>query len=280
MKFGTLDGRFVLADGGRALDLADASDGALPSDTLAALERFDEVRAFARTVDWSAAAEVADDRWGPPVPNPRQVFAIALNYRPHAEEAGFVPPDAPLVFTKFPSCIAGPVSTVRLPQGNVDWEVEVVAVIGRGGHRIARAEAWAAVAGLTCGQDLSERVSQLRGSPPQFSLGKSYPGFGPIGPVAASPDEFPDRDDVGFECALFPGGEILQRGRTADLIFPVDDLVARLSDVCPLLPGDLIFTGTPAGVGNRRTPPRFVQPGQTLVSRVDEVGEIRQTFIT
>jgi 2-keto-4-pentenoate hydratase/2-oxohepta-3-ene-1,7-dioic acid hydratase in catechol pathway len=234
---------------------------------------------FARTADWSAAADVTDDRLGPPVPNPRQVFAIALNYRPHAEEAGFVAPDAPLVFTKFPSCITGPVSTVHLPAGNVDWEVEVVAVIGRGGHRIPRAEAWAAVAGLTCGQDLSERVSQLRGSPPQFSLAKSYPGFGPIGPVAATPDEFGDRDDVGFECALYPGGEVLQRGRTADLIFPVDDLVARLSHVCPLLPGDLIFTGTPAGVGNRRTPPRFVQSGQTLVSRLDGVGEIRQTFI-
>lgn len=279
MKFGTVDGRFVLADQGRAIDVADASAGGLPSDALAALARFDEVTAFARTVDWSTAVDIDDDRWGPPVPNPRQVFAIALNYRPHAEEAGFVAPDAPLVFTKFPSCITGPVSTVRLPEGNVDWEVEVVAVIGRGGHRIARSDAWAAVAGLTCGQDLSERVSQLRGTPPQFSLGKSYPGFGPIGPVAATPDEFGDRDDIGFECALLPGGEVLQRGRTADLIFPVDDLVARLSGVCPLLPGDLIFTGTPAGVGNRRTPPRFVQSGQTLVSRLDVVGEIRQTFI-
>jgi 2-keto-4-pentenoate hydratase/2-oxohepta-3-ene-1,7-dioic acid hydratase in catechol pathway len=279
MRFGTVDGRFVLADRGRALDIADASGGALPSDPLVALARFDEVSAFARTADWSTAVDIADDRWGPPVPNPRQVFAIALNYRPHAAEAGFVAPDAPLVFTKFPTCITGPVSTVRLPEGNVDWEVEVVAVIGRGGHRIPRAEAWGAVAGLTCGQDLSERVSQLRGSPPQFSLAKSYPGFGPIGPIAASPDEFPDRDDVGFECTLFPGGEVLQRGRTADLIFPVDDLVAQLSDVCPLLPGDLIFTGTPGGVGNRRTPPMFVQSGQTLISRLDGVGEIRQTFV-
>jgi len=166
---------------------------------------------------------------------------------------------------------------VRLPEGNVDWEIEVVVVIGRGGYRIPRADAWSAVAGLTCGQDLSERVSQLRGTPPQFSLAKSYPGFGPTGPVAVSPDEFDDPDDLSFESSL--DGEVLQRGRTADLIFPVDDLVARLSAVCPLLPGDLIFTGTPAGVGNRRTPPRFLQPGETLVSRLDGVGELRQTFI-
>jgi 2-keto-4-pentenoate hydratase/2-oxohepta-3-ene-1,7-dioic acid hydratase in catechol pathway len=277
MRFGTVDGRFVLVRDATALDVATASGGWLPADVLTALERWDEVRAWAPTADWSGAVPITDDRLGPPVPQPRQVFAIALNYRPHAAEAGFVAPDAPLVFTKFPSCVSGPVSTVRLPEGNVDWEIEVVVVIGRGGHRIPRAEAWSAVAGLTCGQDLSERVSQLRGTPAQFSLAKSYPGFGPTGPVAVSPDEFDDPDDLSFESSL--DGEVLQRGRTADLIFPVDDLVARLSAVCPLLPGDLIFTGTPAGVGNRRTPPRFLQPGETLVSRLDGVGELRQTFV-
>jgi 2-keto-4-pentenoate hydratase/2-oxohepta-3-ene-1,7-dioic acid hydratase in catechol pathway len=279
MRFGTVNGRFVLVRANRALDVAVASGGALPADVLAALARWDDVRRWALDADWSGARDITTADLGPPVPHPRQVFAIALNYRPHAAEAGFVAPDAPLVFTKFPSSVAGPVSTVELPPGNVDWEVEVVAVIGRGGHRIAREHAWDAVAGLTCGQDLSERVGQLRGTPPQFSLAKSYPGFGPIGPVAVTADEFPDRDDLGFQSTLLPDGEMLQRGRTADMIFPVDDLVARLSAVCPLLPGDLIFTGTPAGVGNRRTPPRFLQPGETLVSRLDGVGEIRQTFV-
>jgi 2-keto-4-pentenoate hydratase/2-oxohepta-3-ene-1,7-dioic acid hydratase in catechol pathway len=205
------------------------------------------------------------------------VFAVALNYRPHAAEAGFEAPDDPLVFTKFPSCITGPVSTVRLPPGKVDWEIEVVAVIGRGGSDLTRAQAWDAVAGLTIGQDLSERVTQSAGRPPQFSLGKSFPGFGPIGPVVVTPDEFPDRDDVGFECLL--DRETVQSGRTAEMIFPVGDLVSRLSGICPLLPGDLIFTGTPAGVGNRRTPPRYLQPGETLVSRVEQIGEIRQHFV-
>jgi 2-keto-4-pentenoate hydratase/2-oxohepta-3-ene-1,7-dioic acid hydratase in catechol pathway len=294
MRFGTVAGRLVLVREGRALDVASASGGSLPADALAALARWDELCAWAANADWSAAVDITDAELGPPVPNPRQVFAVALNYRPHAAEAGFVVPDAPLVFTKFPSCITGPVTTVHLPEGNVDWEIEVVAVVGRGGHRIPRDRAWDAVAGLTCGQDLSERLGQLRGSPPQFSLGKSYPGFGPTGPVVVTPDEFPDRDDIGFASTLLPDGEVLpgevlpggvlpgevlQTGRTADLIFPVDDLVARISAVCPLLPGDLIFTGTPAGVGNRRTPPRFLQPGETLVSRVDGVGELRQTFV-
>lgn len=277
MRFGTLDGRFVLVRDDRALDVATGSAGTLPSDPVAALERWSEVVDWAASADWSGSVGITPDGLGAPVPAPRQVFAIALNYRPHAAEAGFVAPDEPLVFTKFPSSIAGPVTTVELPEGHVDWEIEVVAVVGRGGYRIPRAEAWDAIAGLTVGQDLSERVLQLTGTPPQFSLAKSHPGFGPTGPVVVTPDELPDRDDVGFASRI--GDEVIQHGRTSELIFPVDDLVARLSAVCRLLPGDLIFTGTPAGVGNRRTPPRFLQPGETLVSSVDGIGEIRQTFV-
>jgi 2-keto-4-pentenoate hydratase/2-oxohepta-3-ene-1,7-dioic acid hydratase in catechol pathway len=276
MRFGTRDGRFVLVAGERVLDVHASSQGRLPSGPLAALERWDDVCAFAAVADWSAAGVLDGSRLGPPVPAPRQVFAVALNYRPHAAEAGFVAPEAPLIFTKFPTCITGPVATVQLPDGKVDWEVEVVAVIGRGGHHLPREQAWDAVAGITCGQDLSERVRQLAGAPAQFSLGKSFPGFGPTGPVAVTPDELPDRDDISF--ASWLDGEPLQRGRTSEMIFGVDDLVARLSAVCPLLPGDLIFTGTPAGVGNRMEPPRYLAAGQTLVSRVDGVGEIRQSF--
>ena len=277
MRFGTVDGRFVLVRDGRALDVATASGGGLPSDAVAALERWDDVVAWAPSADWSTAYAVTEEQLGSPVPAPRQVFAIALNYAPHAAEAGFETPDEPLVFTKFPSCIAGAVTTVALPQGNVDWEIEVVAVIGRGGYRIPREKAWDAVAGVAIGQDLSERVLQLTGKPPQFSLAKSHPGFGPVGPVAVTVDELPDRDDLSFASRI--GDEVIQHGRTSQMIFPVDDLAARLSAVCPLLPGDLIFTGTPEGVGNRRTPPRFLQPGETLVSTLDGVGEIRQTFV-
>jgi 2-keto-4-pentenoate hydratase/2-oxohepta-3-ene-1,7-dioic acid hydratase in catechol pathway len=276
MRFGTQDGRFVLLARGRVLDVHVASEGKLPWEPISALERWDEVRVFAASADWGAAEPLDESRLGPPVPCPRQVFAVALNYRPHAAEAGFVPPEAPLVFTKFPSCVTGPAATVRMPEGKVDWEVEVVAVMGRGGYRLDRSQAWEAVAGITCGQDLSERVLQLAGTPAQFSLGKSFPGFGPTGPVAVTPDEFPDRNDIGF--ASWLDGEPLQQGRTSEMIFPIDELVAWLSETCPLLPGDLVFTGTPAGVGNRMQPPRYLQPGQTLISRVEGVGEIRQYF--
>jgi 2-keto-4-pentenoate hydratase/2-oxohepta-3-ene-1,7-dioic acid hydratase in catechol pathway len=276
MRFGTVDARLVLLEGDRALDVATASDGSLPSEAIAALERWDDVCAWAPTADWGTAYDITPERLGPPVPMPRQVFAIGLNYAPHAAEAGFTPPEQPMVFTKFPSCIAGPVTTVELPDGNVDWEIEVVAVVGRGGFRIARADAWDALAGLTLGQDLSERLLQLAPPSPQFSLGKSHPGFGPTGPALVTLDEVPHPHALTFESRI--GDEVLQEDSTASLIFGIDVLVEYISAVVPLLPGDLIFTGTPGGVGNRRVPQRFLQHGETLVSRLDVVGEIRQTF--
>jgi 2-keto-4-pentenoate hydratase/2-oxohepta-3-ene-1,7-dioic acid hydratase in catechol pathway len=277
MRFGTIDGRLVLVRDGQALDVERASEGRFPADVTRALGSWTALREWATGADWTGAGPVPADQLGAPVPMPRQVFAIALNYRPHAAEAGFEPPEAPLVFTKFPSCVAGPVTQVRLPDGKVDWEIEVVAVIGAGGRHLPRRTAWDAVAGLTVGQDLSERVLQAAGKPAQFSLGKSHAGFGPTGPVVVTLDEFTDPDDIGFECRL--DGELVQHGRTAEMIFPIDDLVSRLSAVCELLPGDLIFTGTPAGVGNRRTPPRYLKPGETLRSTVEGIGEIRQTFV-
>jgi 2-keto-4-pentenoate hydratase/2-oxohepta-3-ene-1,7-dioic acid hydratase in catechol pathway len=215
---------------------------------------------------------------GPPVLEPRQVFAIGLNYAPHAAEAGYDPPSEPMVFTKFPSSITGPVATVSLPPGgHTDWEVEIVAVVGRGGREIPESDAWSALAGVTLGQDLSERVTQLAGRPAQFSLGKSFAGFAPIGPWIVTPDELADPDDIAFSSYL--DGEPLQSGRTSEMIFSIPQLVAHLSSVCELYPGDLIFTGTPEGVGNRLDPPRFLRPGQTLVSRAEGIGEITQRFV-
>jgi 2-keto-4-pentenoate hydratase/2-oxohepta-3-ene-1,7-dioic acid hydratase in catechol pathway len=274
MQFGTMDGELVLVRDDRALNVARGSRGRLPADPLAALACWDEVLRWASGAEFEDATPV--ERLGAIVPCPRQVFAVGLNYRPHAQEAGFEVPAAPLVFTKFPSCISGPDTVVVLPPGAVDWEVEIVAVIGAGGRRIAPERGWDVVAALTLGQDLSERRLQLAGKPAQFSLGKSYAGFGPIGPVAVTPDSFADRDDIGFECLL--NGEQMQRARTSEMIFDVPHLIASISDVCELYPGDLVFTGTPAGVGNRRTPPRYLRPGDTLVSRAEGIGEIRQQF--
>ncbi|WP_372666064.1 fumarylacetoacetate hydrolase family protein [Amycolatopsis kentuckyensis] len=269
MRLANIDGRAALVFGDRALDVFEAGGfGPDPMDVLADWPAFSE---WARSVP-ASGGPYDPLRLGPPVPRPRQVFAVALNYPPHAAEAGFSPPADPLVFTKFPTCIAGPHETVELPGDRVDWEVELVAVIGRGGHRIRSSHALSHVAGYMVGQDLSERRVQASGKPPQFSLAKSFPGFGPTGPHLVTELD----PDASITCLL--GEEVVQEASVADMIFDVPSLVARLSAVCPLLPGDVIFTGTPAGVGNRRTPPRYLTAADVLTSRIDGLGELVTRF--
>lgn len=276
MRLANLAGRLVLLHGARALDVQQASGGRFGSDPMAAYDDWTALLDWAGSADLAAGTPYDATALGAPVPRPRQVFAVALNYRPHAAEAGWAAPEVPLVFTKFPSCLTGPTTTVALPPGDVDWELELVVVIGQPACRVAAADAWGVVAGLTVGQDLSERQLQLRGAPPQFSLAKSHPGFGPIGPALVTLDEVDDPDDLELTCVL--SGERVQHARTSEMIFPVAQLVEFLSAVCPLLPGDLVFTGTPAGVGNRRTPPRFLQPGDELVSMIGGLGTMTHSF--
>jgi 2-keto-4-pentenoate hydratase/2-oxohepta-3-ene-1,7-dioic acid hydratase in catechol pathway len=202
---------------------------------------------------------------------------VGRNYSEHAEESGFAKPDHPVIFTKFVSSIAGPFTDVDLVPGSVDWEVELVVVLGSGGRNIAENEAWDHVAGLSVGQDISERELQHSGPAPQFSLAKSHAGFSPIGPHLVTLDEIDDVDDIGLGCAI--NGETVQSGSTKDLIFPVPDLIARISRTVELLPGDVIFTGTPAGVGAGRKPPKFLEVGDVLTSWIEGVGEIEQRFV-
>lgn len=211
--------------------------------------------------------------FGNPAPQPRQIFAIGLNYADHAAEANLAVPDDLTVFTKFVTSLAGPYGTITLPPGTVDWEVELVAVVGRGGQHISADHAWDHIAGVTVAQDLSERSMQLSGDAPQFSLAKSFPGFGPMGPLLATPDEFEDPNNIALGCTI--NGEPVQSGTTADMVFPVPEIVARLSRITPLLAGDIIFTGTPAGVGIGRSPQRFLKPGDELVTHMQGVGEMR-----
>jgi 2-keto-4-pentenoate hydratase/2-oxohepta-3-ene-1,7-dioic acid hydratase in catechol pathway len=181
------------------------------------------------------------------------------------------------VFTKYVSSFTGPQAEITLPLGSVDWEVELVVVVGRTAREVSTAEAWDHVAGLSVGQDLSERGLQLVGNPAQFSLGKSYPGFSPVGPFLVTPDELADPANLELNCWL--NGEQVQKARTSQMVFAIDVLMERLSRVTTLYPGDVIFTGTPAGVGAVRTPPRFISPGDVLVSSVEGIGEITQTFV-
>lgn len=278
MRVANLRGRAVLLADDGAIDVADASGGRFGPDPQDLLEVWLDFLPWASTAASRHQDRVACEAslLSAPVPRPRQVFAIGLNYAEHAAEAGYPPDAMPVTFTKFPSCIVGPDAVVPLPEGNVDWEVELVVVIGREAHRLTREQAWDHVAGLTIGQDLSERITQLQGSAPQFSLGKSFPGFGPTGPWLVTPDEFDDRDDLAISCEL--SGEQMQSSRTSMMLYDVPELLVRLSAVCPLLPGDLVFTGTPSGIGNRRTPPRFVGADDVLISRIEGIGELTTRF--
>ncbi|GAB3365191.1 fumarylacetoacetate hydrolase family protein [Modestobacter lapidis] len=281
MRIANLSGRLVLItpDGGAAVDVERASDGRFGADPQAVYEQWDAFVSWARTADSSAGEAFAEEDLGAPAPAPRQLLAIGLNYSEHAAESGFGVPDAPTVmFTKWASCLTGPVTEVVLPTGgHTDWEVELVAVIGRAARNVSEEDAWDHVAGLTVGQDLSERITQTAGPSPQFSLGKSLPGFGPMGPWLVTTDEFDDRDDLELGCSI--NGEQVQKGRTRDLIFSVPAMISKLSEKLPLLPGDVLFTGTPAGVGLGRTPQRFLAPGDELISHITGIGELRQRFV-
>jgi 2,4-didehydro-3-deoxy-L-rhamnonate hydrolase len=276
VRIATVDGRVKVLVGAGAVDLETASDGRFAADASAAFERFDELRQWATTVD-HPTEDFPVGSAGPPSPSPRQVFAIGLNYVDHAAESGSEPPTRPVVFPKYVSSFAGPVAEVVLPEGSVDWEVEVVAVIGRTACQVAVDRAWEYVAGLTVGQDLSERILQRSGPAPQFGLAKSFPGFSPMGPALVTLDEVDHPDDLALGCEL--NGEEMQRARSADMIFPIPELVSYLSRVVTLYPGDVIYSGTPPGVGMGRTPPHFLHPGDRLRSWVEGLGAIEQTFV-
>jgi 2-keto-4-pentenoate hydratase/2-oxohepta-3-ene-1,7-dioic acid hydratase in catechol pathway len=276
VRIANVEGRLALITPEEtAVDVAAASDGRFGPDPMSAFEEWEAFVQWATTVEGPGGAFELGEL-GPPVPRPPQVFAIGVNYREHADEAGYPPDSLPVTFTKFPSSLTGPDAIVALPEGNVDWEVELVVVVGRGGHLIAPEDAWDHVAGMTIGQDLSERIAQLEGTRPQFSLAKSHPGFSPIGPWLVTTDEFYDPADLAISCAL--DGEVMQDSRTSRMVYDIPELIARLSAVVSLLPGDLIFTGTPSGIGNARTPKRFLHPGETLVSTIEGIGHITTRF--
>lgn len=276
MRLGVIKERAVLIRDGRAADVEYCSDGTFTSDPMEAYQRWSELAALAEQVPASAYVELDETQLQNPVPRPVQVFAIGANFADHIAEAGANTPRFPLVFTKFQSSLCGPHDAVALPTAKVDWEAELVVVVGKGGHRISAGDAWDHVAGITGGQDLSERVVQLSGAHPQFAMGKSYPGFGPIGPVVVSPDELADRDAIGLGCSI--DGVVMQNGNSRELIFDVRATIAYLSGICPLFPGDLVFMGTPVGVGAFRTPRRFLRPGEVLRTWVDGVGELSNTM--
>jgi 2,4-diketo-3-deoxy-L-fuconate hydrolase len=270
-RLANVGGRAVLVDGDHFYDVHELSGGELgpdPGDAIAAGVKLHELAA---AVDQAApTGELADVVLGPPVPAPRHVFGVGLNYRSHAAETGAELPTVPMIFTKFPGCLTGPTGDIVLASETTDYEAELVVVIGTHAKDVAADAAWDVVAGLTVGQDVSDRELQFATKPAQFSLGKSHDTYGPTGPCVVSPDLLPDRDDLHVRGEV--NDEVRQDASTADLIFPVPELVAYLSAVLTLHPGDLIFTGTPAGVG--RPQGKFLRAGDVVRTTIDGIGTL------
>lgn len=275
MKIANVNGRAALVLEQGIADIATSSSGRFGPDPIAIFERWADFTDWASSVT-EATGPLDESELRCPVPDPRQVFAIGLNYRSHAEESGMPIPTVPATFTKFPASLTGPFSNVELVGGATDWEVELVAVIGAHCDHVDASRAWEHIAGLTVGQDISDRHLQFAAGS-QFSLGKSRRTYGPMGPWIVTPDEFADPDDITLRC--FIDGELMQDARTSDLIFNVPQLVAELSAILPLHPGDVIFTGTPSGVGAVRTPPIFLKPGQVIESWIEGIGSLRNECV-
>lgn len=256
-KPGILDGNGVLRDlSGQVDDLA--------GDVLA---RLDSLTADGPVVE-------GNPRLGPPVAGTGKMVCIGLNYRDHAAETGATPPPEPMIFMKATSAICGPNDTIELPRGstNTDWEVELGIVIGKRAKYITEDQVMDHIAGFVAVNDVSEREYQKRRAG-QFTKGKSCDTFGPIGPWLVTPDEIADPQKLGLRLTV--NGETRQDGNTADMIFGVVYSVAYLSQFMTLHPGDIIATGTPAGVGLGMDPPTFLKAGDEVVLEVDGLGQQR-----
>ncbi|MDF3305836.1 fumarylacetoacetate hydrolase family protein [Rhodococcus sp. T2V] len=277
MRIANLTGRLTLLTPSGAVDVERASAGRFGPNPTAVYAHWAEFTDWAKSAALPDGAAYDESDLGAAVPEPAQIFAIGLNYREHAMESGLDFPVEPPVFTKFRTSLAGPVGDLELPTDTVDWEAELVVVIGRAARNVSAEDAWDHVAGLTIGQDFSERTRQLVPPAPQFSLGKSFPGFSPVGPAVVTVDELADPSDLEISCSI--DGDKVQHSHTSGLIFSIPVLIERLSAVLPLLPGDLIFTGTPSGVGGGRTPKRFLRAGEEIVTRIEGLGELRQKCV-
>jgi 2,4-didehydro-3-deoxy-L-rhamnonate hydrolase len=274
VRIGNLDGRLVILTDAGALDVARASGGRFASDPQAVYQSWADFTAWAAAADHSGAQPYDTARLGAPAPAPRQAFGIGLNYRDHAAESELAIPDVPVVFAKFTSAMCGHGATIVVPREETrpDYEGEVAVVIGRRTYRADEGEARAAVGGISAMNDVSGRRAQLETPLRQFTLGKSFDSFAPMGPCVAS-TEGVDLRSIAIRTAV--SGEVMQESSTRNLIFSIVDLVRYCSAGMTLEPGDVIATGTPSGVGDARTPPRYLRAGDVVEVTVDGVGTLR-----
>ena len=282
VRFGSVGGRAVLVADSLAgfVDIEKFSGGKLPSDPMACIERWSDVCSLAKSLASAKTTELTPldfDKLDCPVPRPRQIFAVGVNYKAHAAEMNHGLPKEPLVFTKFPSSLNRPHGQIKLVGEKCDFEAELVAVIAKGGRNISVTDAWSHVAGLCAGQDFSDRALQYANTPPQFSLGKSRAGFAAIGPYITDAATLATRGNLEMTCRV--SGEVMQHTQTDDMIFEIPDIIAYLSSICELFAGDVIYTGTPSGVGAGRTPQRFLRAGDIVETTIQDLGTLRNTCI-
>jgi len=212
-----------------------------------------------------------------PLLNPPRIFAIGLNYRDHAKESGMELPTTPVVFFKLTTSVIGPGDSIVLPKNSTqpDWEAEFAFVIGKGGYRIP-ASAWREhVYGYTCVNDISARDVQFAST--QWSMSKSFPTFCPLGPAIVTADEINDPHKLAISLTI--NGETMQSSNTRELVFKIPELIEHLSSITPLLPGDIVSTGTPPGVGLGRKPKRWLKPGETVTVTVEGLGSLTNPVV-
>lgn len=232
------------------------------------------VRARAAAAALAATVPLSEARLEAPVPRPGKVLAVGLNYRDHAEESGQPIPQRPLVFAKMPGCITGPGAPIHMPRVSraLDWEAELCFVIGKRARYVKAEDAEQYVAGYMCGNDVSVRDWQFHS--PTWMMGKSFDTHGPTGPWLVTPDEI----DVGhLDVSLFLNGEQKQNSNTEQLIFGVGPIIEYLSAGFTLDPGDVVFTGTPAGVGGAMKPPQFLKVGDVVRVEITGLGTLENT---
>ncbi len=286
MRFANVQGRGSILFSGddgvdHVVDIERASDGRFSSDPGVYLD-LDNHDALAPLVLQASAGEwpqLDPTQLRAPVPRPPKGLGVGLNYRTHAQESGRELPTEPHLFGKTDNCVVGPFDDIVVPAGRdqVDYEAEVVIVFGRTCRGATEADAWSYLAGVMAGQDISDRGEQFRPPIKQFTIAKSYDTFGPTGPWLVTPDELADRDALDLTGVV--SGEVMQQANTSDLIFPIPALVAWLTRFMTFGPGDLVWTGTPGGVGEARDPQRFLRDGDVVETTVAGVGTIRNRVV-
>ena len=274
-KLGSINKKAVLISDNSYFDIETISNGEVSSNSIEALASSDKLSILSSKLnEFEPSGSLNDIDLDPPV-IPRNVFAVGLNYKKHAEEANLELPPFPMIFTKHSTCISGPKSDICMKSDMVDYEAELVFVIGKGGKDISKEDAWNHVAGLCVGQDISDRPVQFHATPPQFNLGKSFDTFGPIGPYIVSTDLFDNKESLKLQCWV--NDELRQETLTDDLIFDIPYLVSYISEFITLNTGDVIFTGTPEGVG--ATQGKFLKDGDILKTTIEGIGTLENKCI-